>query len=222
MFPRTRASQTVREWARFRMTTRRCWSSRRSTAAAIIQGRPFRNDFVEIYNRGTTTVDFTVTPYSIQYAGVGNNFGGNQTNLTSGSIAPGKYYLVQEGGGTTNGVVLPTPDAIGTIAMGNTAGKVALVAGTAPLPAASCPGDDLATPFNPNNSTIVDFVGYGNSATTSGHCYEGPGPAPAPSNTTADFRKAGGCVDTNDNAADFFVATPNPRNSSSPAGNCAT
>ncbi len=182
-------------------------------------GAPFRNDFVEIYNRGTTTVDFAVTPHSIQYAAVGSNFG-SQTNLTSGSIAPGKYYLVQEGGGTTNGVVLPTPDATGTIAMGNTAGKVALVAGTAALPAAACPGDDLATPFNPNNSTIVDFVGYGNSPTTTGHCYEGAAPAAAPSNTTADFRKAGGCVDTNENGADFFTASPNPRNSSSPAGNC--
>ncbi|HEX5702834.1 MAG TPA: Calx-beta domain-containing protein [Pyrinomonadaceae bacterium] len=182
-------------------------------------GAPFRNDFVEIYNRGTTTVDFAVTPHSIQYAAVGSNFG-SQTNLTSGSIAPGKYYLVQEGGGTTNGVALPAPDAIGTIAMGNTAGKVALVAGTAALPAAACPGDDLATPFNPNNSTIVDFVGYGNSPTTTGHCYEGAAPAAAPSNTTADFRKAGGCVDTNENGADFFVASPNPRNSSSPAGNC--
>jgi uncharacterized repeat protein (TIGR01451 family) len=183
-------------------------------------GAPFRNDFVEIYNRGTTTVDFTLTPYSIQYAGVGNNFGGSQTNLTSGGIAPGKYYLVQEGGGTANGVVLPTPDATGSIALGNTSGKVALVAGTSPLQAAACPGDDLATPFNPNNSTIVDFVGYGGSPTTTGHCYEGAAPATAPSNTTADFRKAGGCVDTNENGADFFVASPNPRNSSSPAGNC--
>src|SRR5205814_5924978 len=33
----------------------------------------FRNDFVEIFNRGTTTVDFSLTPYSVQYAGVGSN-----------------------------------------------------------------------------------------------------------------------------------------------------
>jgi uncharacterized repeat protein (TIGR01451 family) len=184
-------------------------------------GAPLRNDFVEIYNRGNTTVDFSVTPYSIQYAAVNSNFtSGNQTNLTSGTIAPGKYFLIQEGGGTTNGSPLPTPDAIDTIAMGNTAGRVALVKGTATLPAATCPGDDGSSPFNPSNATIADFVGYGNSPTTTGHCYEGPGPAPAPSNTTADFRKAGGCVDTNDNSADFFTASPNPRNSASPAGTC--
>jgi uncharacterized repeat protein (TIGR01451 family) len=183
-------------------------------------GAPFRNDFVEIYNHGTATVDFSVTPYSIQYASVGSNFGANKTNLAAGTLAPGRYFLIQESGGTTNGVALPAPDAIGTISMASTAGKVALVAGTTQLSAATCPGDDGASPFNPNGASIVDLVGYGNSPTTAGHCYEGSGPAAAPSNTTADFRKAGGCVDTNDNAANFFTASPNPRNSSSPIGDC--
>lgn len=183
-------------------------------------GAPLRNDFVELYNRGATTIDFALTPYSIQYAGVGSNFGSGQTNLTTGTVAPAKYFLIQEGGGTTNGVALPTPDATGSIAMGNTSGKVALVIGTTALAAATCPGDDLSQPFNPSNANLADFVGYGNSASTSGHCYEGAGPAAAPSNTTADFRKAGGCVDTNEDGSDFFTASPNPRNSSSPAGTC--
>ena len=184
-------------------------------------GAPFRNDFVELYNRGTTTVDFSITPYSVQYAGVGSNFSSsNKTNLRTGSIAPGKYFLIQEAGGTTNGVALPTPDASGSISMGSASGKVALVAGTTALAPATCPGDDGTSPFNPNNASIADFVGYGNSATTSGHCYEGAGPAAALSNTTADFRKAGGCVDTNDNAADFFTSMPSPRNSSA-TNNCA-
>src|SRR5262249_22323314 len=38
-------------------------------------GAQFQNDFVEIYNRGSTTVDFSVTPYSVQYASVGSAFG---------------------------------------------------------------------------------------------------------------------------------------------------
>ncbi|MDX6529932.1 MAG: large repetitive protein [Blastocatellia bacterium] len=183
-------------------------------------GAPYRNDFVELYNRGTTTVDFSITPYSIQYASVGANFGANKTNLSKGIIAPGRYYLVQEAGGTTNGVALPAPDAIGTITMSNTAGKLALVAGITLLPAATCPGDDLLTPFNPTSGAISDLAGYGNSASTPGHCYEGAGPAGAPSNTTAAFRKAGGCVDTNDNAADFLSAPANPRNTTSPVGDC--
>src|SRR6185369_16646672 len=96
-------------------------------------GALYRNDFVEIFNHGAAVVDFAVTPYSVQYAGVGSNFGSNKTNLTSGSIAPGQYFLIQESGGSTNGAALPTPDAIGTIAMGNTSGKVALVVGTSAL-----------------------------------------------------------------------------------------
>ena len=185
-------------------------------------GASYQNDFVELYNRGTSTVNFAITPYSIQYAGVGSNFSSsNKTDLTTGTMAPGRYFLIKEGGGATNGVALPTPDATDTIAMGNTSGKVALVSGTTALsPANTCPGDDGSSPFNANNPSIADFVGYGNTAGTSGHCYEGSGPAAAPSNTTADFRKAGGCVDTNTNAADFFVASPNPRNSSSAVGDC--
>src|SRR5882724_11346428 len=184
-------------------------------------GAPFRNDFVEIFNRGTTTVDFSITPYSVQYASVGSNFGTSKTNLTTGTIAPGKYFLVQESGGTTNGVALPTPDAVGTIALSAAAGKVALVAGITALSAAACPGDDGSSPFNPNNSSIADLVGYGDSSGTAGHCYEGSGPTAAPSNTTADLRKAGGCIDTDQNAADFFVSAPFPRNSTSASNNCA-
>jgi LEA14-like dessication related protein len=179
-------------------------------------GATYQRDFIELFNRGATTIDFSVTPYSVQYAGSGSNFGSNKTDLTSGTIAPGHYFLIQEAGGTTNGAPLPTPDATGSINLSGTAGKVALIAGTASLPAAICPGDDGTAPFNPNDGTIADFVGYGNVV-----CYEGSGPAAAPSNTTADFRKAGGCLDTNDNAADFLVSAPNPRNTASPLNDCS-
>src|SRR5213079_3289933 len=109
-------------------------------------GATYQNDFVEIFNHGSTTVDFSITAYSVQYAGVGSNFGSSKTNLTTGSIAPGKYFLVQESGGIANGAPLPTADATGSINLAGTAGKVALVAGTTFLPTATCPGDDLATP----------------------------------------------------------------------------
>ena len=180
-------------------------------------GALYTNDFVEVFNRGTTTVNFATTPYSVQYAGATANFGSNKVDLTNGTIGPGQYFLVQLSSGGANGAALPAADASGSINMAATAGKVSLVVGTASLPVSTCPGDDGAAPFNPNNATIADFVGYGSSAV----CYEGPtGPAPAPSATNADFRKAGGCTDTNDNAADFLVSAPFPRNSSSPANDC--
>ncbi|MBA2732119.1 MAG: lamin tail domain-containing protein [Acidobacteria bacterium] len=185
----------------------------------------YRNDFVEIFNRGTTTVDFSVTPYSIQFVGIGGSFGStsanSKTNITAGTIAPGQYFLVQEASGGAVGAALPTPDATGTINLLSAGGKVALVVGTSALPASSCPGDDGASPFIPNNPAIADFVGYGSNADTPGHCYEGPGPAAAPNSTNADFRKAGGCLDTNFNANDFLVATPSPRNTSSPLNDCS-
>ncbi|MDX6611940.1 MAG: hypothetical protein QOD75_1126, partial [Blastocatellia bacterium] len=175
----------------------------------------YRNDFVEIFNRGTATVDFGVTPYSVQYAGATSNFGSNKLDLISGTVAPGKYFLVQLGGGAI-GAVLPAPDATGSINMAASSGKVALVAGTTSLATATCPGDDNISPFNPSNANIADFVGYG-----SANCYEGPtGPAPSPDAVTAAFRKSGGCIDTNNNAADFLLASPFPRNTSSPANNC--
>ncbi|MGI9065094.1 MAG: Calx-beta domain-containing protein [Pyrinomonadaceae bacterium] len=177
----------------------------------------FTNDFIEIFNRGTTTINFSATPYSIQYAGATANFGSNKTNLTSGTISPGKYFLVQLSSGGAIGTALPAADASGSINMAATAGKVSLVVGTASLPVSTCPGDDGGAPFNPNNPNAADFVSYGGPAI----CYEGPiGPAPAPSATAAEFRKAGGCTDTNDNAADFFVHAPGPRNTSSPLNTC--
>src|SRR5204862_159693 len=141
-------------------------------------GAALKNDFIEIFNRGATIVDFSITPYSVQYASANasGNFGSDKTNLTSGTITPGKYFLIEEAagsGGTTN---LPAPDATGSIALTTASGKVALVAGTTALSATTCPGDDGANPFNPNHSNIADFVGYGSMANTRGHCQQASGP----------------------------------------------
>src|SRR5215212_9571120 len=89
-------------------------------------GATFINDFVELYNRGTEPVD--VTGWAVQYA---SSTGATwQTTPLVGVIAPGKYFLVQELAGTGGTTALPTPDAIGTIAMSGTAGKIALVRST--------------------------------------------------------------------------------------------
>jgi hypothetical protein len=180
----------------------------------------YKNDFIEIFNRGTTTVDFTLTPYSVQFLSTGGSTWA-KTDITSSSIAPGQYFLIQEASGGAAGATLPTPDATGTINLTSTTpGKVALVLNNTLL-TGNCPGDDGITPFNPTGS--VDFVGYGGNASTANHCYEGSGPASftTSNNTIADFRKAGGCTDTNDNATDFLVSTPSPRNTGSPVNNCS-
>src|SRR5712671_724260 len=59
-------------------------------------GATLKNDFIELFNRGTTAVN--VTGWSVQYASAAGA-AWQVTNL-SGSIAPGQYYLVQEAAGT--------------------------------------------------------------------------------------------------------------------------
>jgi uncharacterized repeat protein (TIGR01451 family) len=186
-------------------------------------GAQYRNDFIEIFNRGTTTVDFSVTPYSAQYASSTSGTWNVVAPLSNGTLAPGKYFLIQAGNaGGTGGVTLTSPDATGTVDMSSTGGKVALVLGTTAInsntTSPASPLTSSASPGCPTNATIADFVGYGTTAT----CFEGAGRAPAPSSTTADFRKLGGCQDTNNNNADFDApAAPSPRNNGTAPNSCA-
>ena len=89
--------------------------------------------------------------------------------------------------------------------MAATAGKVALVNATT-APSDACPSD----------GTIVDLVGYGSTA----NCFRGSAPAAAPSNTTSVLRNSDGCTDTQNNANDFAVGAPNPRNTASTTNQC--
>ncbi|MFC3835352.1 MULTISPECIES: ExeM/NucH family extracellular endonuclease [Deinococcus] len=170
-------------------------------------GAPYRNDFIELFNAGSAPVN--LGGYSVQYNSAAGTSAYQVTPLTAVTLNPGQYYLVQQAAGaSTTAAPLPTPDATGTITMGGTAGKVALVNGTAALAATDTPS---------STASIVDFVGFGTTATT----YEGTAPAPAPSNTTADLRAGNGCTDTNQNAADFATGAPAPRTTASALNVCA-
>src|SRR5205814_578464 len=68
-----------------------------------------------------------------------------------------------------------------------------------------------------SGASIIDFVGFGTTA----NCFEGAGPTPAPSNTTAVLRGSGGCTETDNNSTDFATGAPNPRNSATAANPCA-
>src|SRR5262249_47875917 len=94
-------------------------------------GSTLKNDFMELFNRGTQTVD--LTGWSVQYSSAtGTPPAGTFTNVTnlSGTIAPGHYFLVQEAAGAGGTQNLPTPDITGSINMGATAGKVAVAGQT--------------------------------------------------------------------------------------------
>jgi len=110
-------------------------------------GATLKSDFIELRNNGTTTVD--VTGWSVQYASASGT-SWQRTNL-SGSIAPGRYYLVKEADGS-GGTMTLSPDATGTIAMSASSGKVALVQNATTL-AGACP----------LGGAVADFVGFGSA-----------------------------------------------------------
>src|SRR4029078_4248822 len=69
----------------------------------------YTNDFIEIFNAGTTSVDFSITPYSLQYAAATAAFSTNKTDITSGVLLPGHYFLIQEASGGPTRAGVPTP-----------------------------------------------------------------------------------------------------------------
>jgi hypothetical protein len=169
-------------------------------------GSPLANDFVELFNRGSSPVD--LSGWTLQYASASSTSW--QTTPLAGSIQPGRYYLVQLASAAAVGASLPAPDATGTTNLAATGGKVALVRDDTALACGATAGSCSAS------ATVEDLVGYG-SATD----YEGTDAAPALTNTTAAVRGGGGCTDTNVSSADFSTASPAPRNASSPAAACA-
>ena len=168
-------------------------------------GATLTNDFIELFNRSQNAV--SLAGWSVQYASAGG--GGtavwNRSTPLSGVINPGQYFLISEAAGSGGSTPLPPADVVGSIAMGATDGKVALVNNASNLPS-GCPI---------GNSSIVDFIGYG-----SADCFEGAGTAQVLSNTTASFRKRGGCQDTDSNVTDFVRSAPSPRNSSTTGSVC--
>lgn len=168
--------------------------------AGGISGAVYKNDYVELFNRSAAPVD--ITGWSIHSW---NPFLFESFKIAdlSGTIGPGRYFLVQfNGSATGDGADLPTPDAIGAGGLQAYVGGVSLVTGSAQF---FCQQVDRA----------VDGVGYGSS-----RCAEGT-PMPGLSVDTAALRGGVGCVDTDDNLADFSLGPPNPRNSASPPHLCS-
>ncbi|CAN7268598.1 ExeM/NucH family extracellular endonuclease [Rhizobacter sp. LjRoot28] len=164
-------------------------------------GATLRSDFIELFNGGAAPV--SLAGWSVQYASAAGS-SWQVTPLGEATLAPGQYFLVKQADGAGGSVALPAADASGAIAMSATAGKVALVASTAPL-----------TGTAPSGAALVDLVGFGATASA----YEGAA-APASSNTLALVRTGGGCTDTDQNSSDFTAAAPAPRNAAAAAAPC--
>lgn len=152
-------------------------------------GAPFDSDFIELFNRGGSTV--TLDGWTLQVA--------TETSSTwnavalSGSIDAGQSYLVRMGATGLTGAPFAA-DTTGAAPLGFTAGKV-LLASTATVMSGACPSGPL----------VVDLVGYGPAAT----CFE-RARAGSPSATLSLQRREDGCVERDDNANDFLLASPTP------------
>jgi Lamin Tail Domain len=167
-------------------------------------GAPYNADFVELFNRSSSAVN--LSGWSVQYA-TASGTSWSATPL-AGTIQPGGYYLVKLAEGAA-GSALPAPDATGTTNLSSSSGKIALVRDAAALACGASAGSCSA------NALVEDLVGFGTAAD-----YEGSGPAPTLSSTTAALRGSGGCADTDVNSADFAEGAPSPRNSASAAQPC--
>jgi hypothetical protein len=167
-------------------------------------GAQFNNDFIELHNAGTTPVD--VIGMAVQYgSATGTTWQVTPLAVVPTIVPPGGYFLVQEAAGTGMPGPLPPPDAIGAISMSGTTGKVALTSSVVPL-----------VGLCPTGGAILDVVGFGPTAS----CFEGTAPTGTLSNSTAAIRNVGGCPD-GDNAANFSVLAPAPRNSATTPFVCA-
>jgi len=165
-------------------------------------GASWRNDYVELFNKSGSSVN--ITNWTIQYAAIGSSTW--QATVLSGTIPAGGYYLIQLGNAGANGSVLPSSEVASSLAMNNTAGKVAVKTDRTRL-SGVCP------------TGLEDFVGYGTSNT----CFDGAGPVGDLSLTTAAVRNDSGCAETNSNSVDFTVqsaTSPGPRNSSTTVNVC--
>jgi len=157
-------------------------------------GATYRNDYVELYN--PTTVTVSLAGWSLQYASAAGLGWGGTSQPLGGVIGPGRYYLIALASGGATGSDLPLANINGGINMSGTTGKIALVSNGDPL-VGECPLSD---------PDLIDFVGFGTAT-----CREGAANAPAPSNTSALFRKNNGATDTNQNGSDFTTGAPAPR-----------
>ncbi|HEX3230779.1 MAG TPA: Calx-beta domain-containing protein, partial [Pyrinomonadaceae bacterium] len=173
-------------------------------------GATYQNDFVEVFNAGSTAVDINGwAMVVITFEGTTQQAIGSRFN-SSYLVPPGMHLLFRFNGNGTAGQPVPGEFPIITdISLGSTSGQIMLLSPSQTLPT-GCP-----TSFG-LNGTVADFVGYGTSA-----CFEGA-PAPVPPANQSLTRIGGGCTDTDNNANDFALQAPNPRISTSPFTPCGS
>ncbi|MFO0662959.1 MAG: lamin tail domain-containing protein [Polyangiaceae bacterium] len=157
-------------------------------------------DYVTLHNRSRVTIN--LSGWSLQGQD-GFSTGDWDVTPLSGTVPPGGYYLVrlaQTVGGNVQS--LPAHQASGTYNLPAGGGRVAIVAGLAPLTGAFPAG-------------YVDLFGYGSTQQFEGAAFSGL------ASGYSAARNDLGCTDTNTNSTDFVLFNPTPRSAASPVMICS-
>lgn len=177
----------------------------------------YNRDYVELFNASSTPQ--SLNGLAIQYGSSTGNFGSTSSliyPIQNVTLQPGQYYLVglATGAGINNLPVAIDNTTANSINMSGTQGKVALTNTTTALGCGA-----TATPCALPHPNIVDLAAWGGSNNAEGGASVNNGV-----NITAQqggVRKSNGCQDTNNNNADFDVASPPiPRNTFSTFNSC--
>jgi hypothetical protein len=161
-------------------------------------------NFVEIFNRSGHSV--SVAGWSVQYTyGPYDATGDWEAIPIQGEVASRQYYLIE-----VDGSNVLQPDASGSFPFPHDGAPGLNFEGTIAL-------SRIATPLTvawPSILGVADLFGYGQGSAADGAPFAGLG-------VQAAVRLQGGCVETHNNATDFVLSAPAPRNTHSPKAACA-
>ncbi len=156
------------------------------------------NKFIELYNPTASAV--SLTGDTLQYRAATSTVvpSASQVFALSGTVAAHGHFLIQLPSNGANGTALPTPDLStgGSVNPGAAGGTVYIAAST--------------TGVQPTDSTVIDRIGWGTSNSPEGA-------APSGNSVVLSYQRSPTGADTDNNAADFHVATPAPQNAASDA-----
>ncbi|WP_244928689.1 ExeM/NucH family extracellular endonuclease [Nocardioides sp. W7] len=154
-------------------------------------------DFIELYNPTASPIDLAGT--SVQYRSATGAAVASGVATLSGTVQPGKTFLVRLTAPTANGTNLPAADLVATgVLAGGTNGTIWIANGTSAI--------NPGTASVLNNPQVIDLVGFGTSNT-----YE-TAAATGVTDNTKSFSRTTVSTDNDNNSTDFAAGTPTPTN----------
>ncbi|HEX4832417.1 MAG TPA: ExeM/NucH family extracellular endonuclease [Trebonia sp.] len=169
-------------------------------------GASYLNKFVELYNPTASAI--ALAGDTLQYRAPTSTVvpSGSQVFPLTGTVAARGHFLIMlpgNGSASNPGAPLPTPDL-------NTGGSINPGAGGGTLFIAASAAGVL-----PTDASVIDKIGWGTSNSPEGT-------APTGNSVVLSYQRDAAGTDTDNNAADFAVATPAPQDAASDNGGGGT